>query len=141
MGENVQAAKLPTDCQSPAINEAVIVAGAGIDKIHRLYDNPPVLRYAHTHTIACTSSRVGDGLELDSLICAQVVDSQSAYSGDSGGPMIREEDGTLIGTLAFVIEDDEIYDFDNHIHYQVSTNIRYYFDWIADVTGLDMPKC
>lgn len=137
---NVRPAKLPTDCQS-ATDEDVIVAGAGIDRIHRTYSNPPVLRYAYSHTISCASSCIGDDLDHNTLICAQVVDSQSAYSGDSGGPLIREEDGTLIGVLSFVVENDGIYDFDNHIHYQVSTNIRYYFDWIAEVTGLEMPKC
>lgn len=55
--------------------------------------------------------------------------------------MIRKSDGALIGVLAFVNEDDRIEDPDRRVDLQISTNIRYYFGWISDVTGLALPEC
>lgn len=55
--------------------------------------------------------------------------------------MIRKLDGVLIGVLAFVNEDDQIEDVNRRVDLQISTNIRYYFEWISEVTALEMPKC
>lgn len=57
-----------------------------------------------------------------------------------GGPLIREKDGTLIGVINSGIADQEITGVDD-IYVQVNADIRYYFDWISETTGLDMPKC
>lgn len=74
---------------------------------------------------------------MRSILCARPWNGQSVYFGDSGGPLLRERDGKLIGTMSFV-QMDETYE---SVELQVFTNIFFYFDWIAQVTQLDMPEC
>lgn len=59
------------------------------------------------------------------------------FFGDSGGPLIRESDGLLIGLMSFVQMDSSY----SSIELQVFTNIFYYFDWIAQVTAIQLPQC
>lgn len=74
---------------------------------------------------------------MRSILCARPSNGQSVYFGDSGGPLLRERDGELIGTMSFV-QMDETYE---SVQLQVFTNIFYYFDWISQATQLDMPEC
>lgn len=74
---------------------------------------------------------------MNSLICASPSNGQSVYFGDSGGPLIRQHDGELIGIMSFVQMDDTY----EKVELQVFTNILYYFDWIAQVTQIALPQC
>lgn len=47
-----------------------------------------------------------------------------------GGPLVRIKDNTLIGLTSFILS-----------HISIFTNIHYYFEWISEVTGIDLPKC
>lgn len=60
-----------------------------------------------------------------------------------GGPLIHSDDGTLIGVVNFVNENDDEKETNVHVKcdVQVYANIRYHFKWISQITGLDLPKC
>lgn len=55
-----------------------------------------------------------------------------------GGPLMRFSDKTLIGVLSMKgPEPDTVIE----PRIQLSTNIYYYFDWISEMTGIELPKC
>lgn len=57
----------------------------------------------------------------------------------TGGPLIQRSGGSLIGITSF--GDDEIKQFPPRITIQAFTRIHTYFEWIEEVTGLEMPVC
>lgn len=59
----------------------------------------------------------------------------------SGGPLIRHADRALIGVTSYAELIDPKTKMDYPVKVQIFTNIFYYFDWIAEVTGFDLPKC
>lgn len=60
----------------------------------------------------------------------------------SGGPVLRQSDGVLIGHISSGRIETKGFFFKKHnIVYQVFTNFHYHFDWIASVTGLNLPRC
>lgn len=56
---------------------------------------------------------------------------------DSGGPLLRS-DGALVGTLSKITSSAEDV---LTVYTQKFSNVFRYFDWIAELTGLDLPKC
>lgn len=54
-----------------------------------------------------------------------------------GGPAIQSDDGTLLGVVAVALLNGDPPNVIAH----ASTNVRFYFDWISEITGLDLPKC
>lgn len=52
-----------------------------------------------------------------------------------GGPFLRERDGTLLGVLSSFQSEKNI------VYQQFFTKIHRYFDWISEVTGMELPKC
>lgn len=61
----------------------------------------------------------------------------------SGGPLLRRDDNTLIGVAAYVKLNRD--DWENHskfnVELQAFTRIHFYFDWIARITGIELPIC
>lgn len=59
----------------------------------------------------------------------------------SGGPVIYQKDHALIGIISYlnygVDEDSKA----TIIFAQVCSKISYYFDWISQITGIELPKC
>lgn len=54
--------------------------------------------------------------------------------------MVQQNDGTLLGVIDFLSEVRGKCK-DSRIELQVFANIRYHFKWIAEVTGLEVPRC
>lgn len=169
LSPKTQIAQLPTECQSIHNGgESVIFAGSGD---YTIEDSPynvlPRLRHGSSKIVSSDQCNNILTMKINQslAICANVIDGQTSYAGDSGrfdymycennqnnfvkihvclptgGPLIRESDGTLIGVLAFVNEHNEIEDPNSRVDLQISTNIQKYFDWISNVTGLNLPKC
>lgn len=61
----------------------------------------------------------------------------------TGGPLLHANDGKLIGVMSFVHErdDDDIAAPQEKCLAQGYTNVRYHFEWISSITGLELPKC
>lgn len=76
--------------------------------------------------------------EPDSLITAYSPIGKSICHGDSGGPLIRKSDKTLIGVTSLV-------QLSKHkgepIVLQVFTNLAYFSSWISEKTGIKLPVC
>lgn len=58
-----------------------------------------------------------------------------------GGPILQNNDGTLIGVMGFVNENVKESEPMKRIELQVFANIRYHFKWISSITGLELPQC
>lgn len=56
--------------------------------------------------------------------------------GDSGSPLIRMHDNAFIGIASFV----SIIGSENGLP-QAYSKVYHYQNWIADETGLDVPRC
>lgn len=52
-----------------------------------------------------------------------------------GGPLLRKSDGAMIGISSAVMR------YDVTVTGQYFTRVHRYFDWISEITGLEMPKC
>lgn len=147
--DRVQLARLPNDCHLINEGTSIIVAGTGPVTLNTGIEQKFELRQEVTETISwkkcnTTMDRNMRGREMiqTDFICATVIDGQSTHYGDSGGPVLDEQSGTLIGVVNFHNNDETVV-FDPHgsINLQVSANIRAHFEWIKGITGLDLPKC
>lgn len=59
----------------------------------------------------------------------------------SGGPLLRSSDKAIIGITSYAEMAAKELNRKYPVIVQVFTNVHYYFDWISEITGLDMPKC
>lgn len=59
----------------------------------------------------------------------------------TGGPLIKADDGTVIGITNFFAENKNEEDPQKRYGIQGFANLRYHFKWISHVTGLELPKC
>lgn len=59
----------------------------------------------------------------------------------SGGPLINFKDKTLIGITSYGEMADKKLRLKFPLIVQIFTNIHYYFDWISEKTGMNLPKC
>lgn len=48
----------------------------------------------------------------------------------SGGPMILQKDGVQYGVYK-----------GHFMFYQIFMKMSFFFDWISDITGMDLPEC
>lgn len=55
--------------------------------------------------------------------------------------MVRTSDQALIGITSYAEMVTKRVNADYPVKVQIFTNVHYYFNWIADVTGIDLPKC
>ncbi|TCS41660.1 trypsin-like serine protease [Reinekea marinisedimentorum] len=83
---------------------------------------------------AVCSSYYGDSFYEDSMICAGDY-NQDSCSGDSGGPLFYEDDGTLLGIVSW----GPFPCADSSLPYGVYTNVFNYIDWIIDNSSLLSP--
>lgn len=114
----------------------VIAIGSG-STILNTYEMAPNLQYAHLKTISmemCIKCYPFLNEECD-LICAWSPNNSSIYRGDSGGPLIKANDGTLLAISNFGNQKNS----DKNIP-QAFTFLQCHFDWISKMTGLPLPK-
>lgn len=101
--------------------------------------NDTTLRHGYSQTIPhehCAAA-LKDIPDPNSIICAISITQQNIFKGDSGGPLIRKEDGALIGISSLALKRKKCDDID----LQVFTKVSYFFSWISMKTGLHLPKC
>lgn len=106
-----------------------------------------------------------------SFVCAYSPISSSVHSGDSGilasnsmdinfdhcwkllmfiaifmhwmcvgGPLVQTSDYALVGVASYV-RHLQYRDRNDMFHLQIFSNIRFYFDWMAEITALELPRC
>lgn len=99
------------------------------------------IKFVTAPTRECEADMTTD--DMNQLICAEVTNGQSIYLGDSGGPIINEDDGTVIGVSDMVVEvpNDSITDPQQRCLAQIFANVRYHFKWISQITGMTLPEC
>lgn len=128
------------------------------------------LRHAFLHTVPTKQCAAMTPESLPgSVLCSLPTNGQSTFRGDSGmrtsfvhlmdhccstyyifiywcnfsgGPVIRQSDGVLIGHVSGGRIESKGFFFKKHtMVFQVFTNFHFHFDWIANVTGLNLPRC
>lgn len=82
-------------------------------------------------TDSVCSSFYGDTFYEESMICAGDY-NQDSCTGDSGGPLLYKEDGTLLGIVSW----GPFPCADSSLPYGVYTNVYSYLDWISDNSSL-----
>lgn len=134
-------AQLPNDCGNVLDNQAAIAAGRGIISTNGTLDRR--LRYATLQTMPrhICHKVTNRNIQPTSLICAISKSGQYVYDGDSGGPLIRQSDSTLIGVASFVKKMDNTNIGGNLVVNQFFQNIHFHFTWISNITGLPLPAC
>lgn len=134
-------AQLPNDCGNVLDNQAAVAAGRGIISTNGTLDRR--LRYAALQTAPrhICHKVANPNLQPTSLICAISKSGQYVYNGDSGGPLIRQRDSTLIGVASFVRKMVNTEIEGNFVVNQFFQNIHFHFNWISNITGLELPAC
>lgn len=147
LGEVVQAAKLPTDCRPVHKgNIPVIALGTGQYTIEDSEENKQ-FALRQIEFVTASTAECAPIMQLwdtdHKLICAKVVNGQSIYHGDSGGPMINADDGTVIGVTVMIYYrlDKSIIDPQEKCLVQAFSNVRHHFEWISQITGMALPEC
>lgn len=134
----VQPISLPSDCN---LNENVdtVVMGHGVTggKSESL---SPVLQSATLRTKTRWECVKSFPLLLfrKTVLCAesqQTTRKQSVCQGDSGSPMVRSSDNTLIGITSF----GPLSGCDGYA--QAFTDVIMYHGFISKITGIELPKC
>lgn len=95
------------------------------------------LQHATLRTIPCNEylDTLGFFIFRTSILCAKSYKKQSICNGDSGSPLIRKSDNTLVGIVSFGIKGN------NADYPQVFTSVHSYHKWISSVTGIQLPSC
>lgn len=132
--DSIQPIKLTKRDFSPEMR--VTIMGNGATKIGTK-EIAPILQYAKLFTIPkeiCTS--IFPFLEQQKcsvIFCAYSYSGSSACPGDSGGPIILEDDGTLMGISSFGHSSgcDKGYP-------QAYTELLSYHEWIETITGIHL---
>lgn len=137
--KHIQPGKLPADCGKLSDFETVTVAGAGLTSFEQ--QNPDgALR--HTDLFAIPQDQWINLLkfhaEADSLICAYSPSGKSICHGDSGGPLFRKSDKTLIGLISFI---QDVRYKGSVVQLQAFAKITYFYEWISEITGIELPIC
>lgn len=133
--ETVQPIALPATCE---IADYVQVIAIGNGYVNATYENAPILQWAPLTTFSLETCLniykfVGPS---NSILCAASMQKRSVCSADSGGPLIRRDDNTLIGIVSFARVDDCSAGWP-----QGFTRITFYYQWISKVTGLKLAEC
>ncbi|XP_055323342.1 transmembrane protease serine 9-like [Sitodiplosis mosellana] len=132
----IQPVKLSTTCKIPEKTESIAIGNGAINDKSGL---SPQLQYAILKTAPLKVCRKVYPLLFwrKSVICASNgLQQQSICRGDSGGPLISRSNHTLIGLSSFV----RLEGCETGLP-QGFTNIHSYFEWIRQVTGLEVPNC
>lgn len=139
-------AKLPTDCRPVHNGNIPVIAlgtgqytveDSGINKRFTLRQ----IKFVTAPTRECEPDMTTE--DMNQVICAEVTNGQSIYLGDSGGPIMNADDGTVIGVTDMVVEvpNDTITDPQKRCLAQIFANVRYHFKWISQITGMTLPEC
>lgn len=59
----------------------------------------------------------------------------------SGGPVIYQSDHALAGVISYLNYGIDKDSGATIIFAQVCSKIAFYFDWISQITGIELPKC
>lgn len=139
LSEFIQPIQFPSICNSSMDNVESIVMGHGVaskesDKL------ASILQYAELKIIPRWSCIKNYPFTLfrHSVICAVSELKQSACKGDSGSPLVRLSDNTLIGVTSFSRREGC-----EHGLPQGFTNVQqnHFYEWISEMTGLKLPHC
>lgn len=70
------------------------------------------------------------------MLCSQTNANQTVCNGDSGCPLVRQNDSKLLGIASFVGPKGCGSGLP-----QVFSNISSFYQWISKLTGIQLPKC
>lgn len=136
----ISPAKLPRDCIGAQINETVMAIGNGRTEFRK----PAIDKtLRHGFSVVIPNSQCESALrkhpDPSSVICAHAIRRKNIYAGDSGGPLIRQKDGFLIGVTSHA----SIIELSNYtlVEFQLFTKISSFYQWISNITGLSLPNC
>lgn len=132
---SVQPVKLPTKCVSyKKLN--VIAMGSGRYSEKKTLSEK--LAWTPLTTIPRTDcSTLYKLVELhESMFCAKGIGNRSIYSGDSGGPVVRNTDKTLVGIVSFNHKTGVLKGFA-----QGFSKVLWHTEWLSNITGLNLPVC
>ncbi|KID95677.1 trypsin-like protease, partial [Metarhizium majus ARSEF 297] len=132
-------ARLPVNGSDPAVNSTAIAAGWGTQtapKYHLAGIGADRLSKVVIPIRACQDcSNLNPRAGVDTIVCAGG-DGKNVCIGDSGGPLIDQETGQLIGVASFVIKDAT----EKHFYYynlppSVYTRVSRYITFIKENLG------
>lgn len=132
--EYIEPISLPKICDLNENKNAIIMGygrtSASDDRL------PEMLQYAELKTLSVSECKKIFPFMVTrrSMLCASGELGQSACQGDSGGPLISGN--VLIGVTSFIHKKN----CESGLS-QGFTDVVPYFDWIANITGLSLPKC
>lgn len=132
----IQPIQLPTNCAS---NENLNVVAMGTGLVGTLPNREAEsVQWAPLRTISFTECRsVYKALYFrKSILCAQTNKQRTICAGDSGSPLVRKNDSTLVGIVSFTGKKD----CETGLP-QVFTNILSYLSWISKMTGFVLTSC
>lgn len=108
------------------------------------FDRPAAdITLRHGFSVVIPNSKCESALsqhpDPSSVICAHAIRRRNIYAGDSGGPLIREKDGSLIGVTSHA----SIIRLPNYtlVEFQLFTKVASFYQWISNITGLSLPNC
>jgi len=123
---SVQPIRLParSDTLIPFANKLLVASGFG----KTLSDYPRYLYFTYLVGMTDADCRWNHWVYIESMLCAKGYSSgASVCYGDSGGPLITDENGvkTFVGINSYVQSDNCINDVDGF------TRVDHYLDWIT----------
>ncbi|KJZ76103.1 hypothetical protein HIM_04559 [Hirsutella minnesotensis 3608] len=112
--DTIKYATLPADGSDPAENSNAVVAGWGAqEKIQQWFDQPKdsdklLKAVIPVHTRETCSKLDPEMASMDKVVCAGG-QGKGTCRGDSGGPLIDEKTGQVIGVTSWGVRDKEQY--------------------------------
>lgn len=139
--KKIQPVKLSTDCGFDVLDQEVEAISAGLGRVDPYTRNTDA-RLRHTDLVTkptsdCLREPIRP-MDAFAITCANITDGRSVSHGDSGGPLIRASDSTLLGVVSFGYLGSSR---NNGKGLQVFGFVPHYYKWIEHVTGLKMPEC
>lgn len=133
---SIQPIRLPTTCYSPE-NVDAIVMGNGVTQYNRGISSQLFFAFLKTLPLNVCRQYMPFIQSRRTIICAHnIQNGQSICKGDSGAPLLRHFDGTLLGISCFSTskkcQPGALQGF---------TNIYPFLRWIRWVTGINLPNC
>lgn len=134
--EYIQPISLPRICDLNENKNAIVMGHGRISTSD--VKLPEMLQYAALKTISVSECKeiFPFMLRRRSMLCASGKSGQSVCVGDSGGPLVMQNENILIGVTSFIHPSNCEAGLP-----QGFTDVVPYFDWIANITGLNLPKC
>lgn len=128
----IKAVNLPQNCDVRGFD--IIAIGNGETRNNIV---APTLQYAPMTIISRDECEkiYPPTVYSEQMICATSDEARSFCYGDSGGPLIRDEDNALIGVASF------IHPIGCEFFPIAFTDLLVFGRWISGITGLKLPNC